>query len=270
MLDQTDYLMENDQEITRLEIKTDIKNVAQQAQWAGIKAGMRVADVGCGPGKTSRALLDLVQPDGEVVGIDYVKQRVAHAEEKYMAPGMRFEHRDARESLKDLGQFDFVWARFLLEYHQSTSYQIVENLFEILKPGGVLCLIDLDYNCLNHYGVPEVLVQALEKVIERRRKYSDFDPYVGRKLYAFAYDVGCQDIDVMMSAHHLIFGDLNEIDDFNWTKKVEVGVKNAGLDLDNIYPGGYEGFLKDFKHCFSDPRRFTYTPLIAARGTKPA
>lgn len=270
MRHSTDYLMEHDQETTRLEIKTNINVVAQQAQWAGIKAGMRVADIGCGPGKTSRVLFDLAQEGGEVVGIDYVHQRVAYAKEHYQVPGMQFEHRDARESLKDLGQFDFIWARFLLEYHGSKAYQIVENLFEIIKPGGILCLIDLDYNCMNHYDVPESLIQALDKVVERRQKYSDFDPYVGRKLYSFAYDIGCQEIDVMMSAHHLIFGKLNDIDEFNWTKKVEVGVKHSGLDLGKIYPGGYEGFLKDFKRWFSDPRRFTYTPLIATRGIKPA
>lgn len=270
MSDETDYIMEHDQETTRLEVKTKIKDVVRQANWAGINAGMRVADVGCGPGKTSRVLFDLVQPSGEVVGIDYVRQRVAHAEKNYQVPGMQFVHRDARAPLNDLGQFDFVWARFLLEYHGSKAYQIVQNLLDILKPGGVLCLIDLDHNCLSHYKVPERLIQALEKVVEVRQKYSDFDPYVGRKLYSFAYDVGCQEIDVMMSAHHLIFGELNEVDAFNWNKKVEVGVKNASLDFDTIYPGGYEGFLKDFKRWFSDPRRFTYTPLIAVRGIKPA
>jgi ubiquinone/menaquinone biosynthesis C-methylase UbiE len=102
MESHSDYLMENDEEIIRLEIKTDIKIVHQQARWAGIKPGMRVADIGCGPGKTSRALLDMVKPDGEVVGIDIAPQRIQFAREKYGTEGLNFEHRNAIEPLEDL------------------------------------------------------------------------------------------------------------------------------------------------------------------------
>jgi hypothetical protein len=59
---------------------------------------------------------------------------------------------------------------------------------------------------------------------EMEKKF-DFDPYVGIKLYSFLYDPGYQDIDVSLAPHHLIFGELEEIDDFNWTKKLEVAVK---------------------------------------------
>ena len=113
MKECTNYLMEHDKETMRLEIKTNIRAVEQQAQWAGIKPGMRVIDLGCGPGKTSRALLDLVLPGGEVVGVDVMPHRIAYAEENYGAPGIKFVHRDARASLKDLGEFDFAWVRRL-------------------------------------------------------------------------------------------------------------------------------------------------------------
>ena len=35
------------------------------------------------------------------------------------------------------------------------------------------------------------------------------------------------------------------------------------------YPGGSDGFIKDFNEFFHDPRRFTYTPLILCTGRKP-
>ena len=77
-----DYFMESDEEIVRLEIKTKVEDVRRQAHWAGIKPGMRVADIGCGPGKTSAALLEMVQPGGEVLGIDIAPHRVNYAKEK--------------------------------------------------------------------------------------------------------------------------------------------------------------------------------------------
>ncbi|MEJ2154846.1 MAG: class I SAM-dependent methyltransferase [Desulfobacteraceae bacterium] len=263
-----DYLMESDEEIVRLEIKTKIEDVHRQARWGGIKPGMRVADIGCGPGKTSDALLDLVQPGGEVLGIDIAPHRVSFAKEKYGKPGLFFEHRNAIKPLDDLGEFDFVWVRFLLEYHRDKAFDIVQNLTNIVKAGGILCLIDLDYNCLSHFGFPDRLDTAIAKINRLIEQKANFDSRVGIKLYSFLYDLKWDSIDVMMMPHHLIFGELDEADAFNWTKKVEVAVKNSGFQFED-YPGGYEEFSAEFKKYFFDPRRFTYTPLIACRAQKP-
>ena len=51
--------MEDAEEAVRLDIKTDAIVVEKQALWAGIKPGMRVADIGCGSGKTNSILLKL-------------------------------------------------------------------------------------------------------------------------------------------------------------------------------------------------------------------
>lgn len=263
-----DYLMENDEEILRLEMKTDVDVVHRQARWAGLQPGMRVADIGCGPGKTTKALFDLVAPDGAAVGIDIAPQRIAFAKEHYAVDGLTFSHRNALKPLDDLGRFDFIWVRFVLEYHRTRSFNIVQNIARILKPGGILCLIDLDYNCLNHFGLPDRLANTIRGVMHHLENDADFDPYVGIKLYSFLYDLGFSGIDVSMTPHHLIFGELNEVDAFNWTKKVEIAVKRSGYGF-NDYSGGYDEFYQEFKDFFADPRRFTYTPLIACCGRKP-
>lgn len=262
------YLMEGDQEIVRLQIKTDIKVVHQQARWAGIRPGMRVADIGCGPGKTSRALLDLVRPKGEVVGIDIALPRIDYAKEKYGAPGLRFEHRNALAPLTDLGLFDFVWVRFVLEFHRSNAMDMVRNLSSILKPGGVMCLIDLDDNCLKHFGMSQRLAKATRKIIACLEATANFDPHMGIKLYSFLYDLAYDHVDVAMAPHHLIFGELNEADAFNWTQKVKVAAKKSGYGFED-YSGGYDEFFDEYKRFFADRRRFTYTPVIVCRGTKP-
>jgi len=68
--------------------------------------------------------------------------------------------------------------------------------------------------------------------------------------------------------HHLIYGPLDQVDEYNWTKKVEVAAQNSGYGFDE-YPGGYDEFVEEFKTFFADPRRFTYTPVISCRGIKP-
>ena len=71
-----------------------------------------------------------------------------------------------------------------------------------------------------------------------------------------------------LKAHHLIYGIAREQDLFNWTKKLEMVLKKATSAFQQ-YPGGHKKFFADFIEFFHDPRRFTYTPLILCRGTKP-
>jgi SAM-dependent methyltransferase len=234
--------MESEEESIRLDLKTDPKTIKKQAIWAGLKPGMRVADLGCGPGKTTFFLNKLVQPN-VLLG-------------------------DIRNPLDNLGLFDFIWIRFVLEHYCSTSFDIVKNISSLLKPGGIICLIDLDYNCLRHFGLSDRLNIAICEIMKNLEKKADFDPYVGIKLYSFLFDLGYQDIDVSLDAHHLIFGELKETDEFNWRKKVEIAGKNSGYKFEE-YERGYEEFFEEFKQFFSDPRRFTYTPIISCRGCKP-
>lgn len=97
------YLMENEKETYRLDIKTDSKVVKKQALWAGIKSGMYVADICCGSGRTTSMLHKLVQPSGIVVGLDGSEKRIEYAKEHYGVKDIRFECRDIRKPLGDLG-----------------------------------------------------------------------------------------------------------------------------------------------------------------------
>ncbi len=263
-----EYLMENDQETLRLALKTDRTTLEKQAKWAGIKAGMRVADIGCGAGKTTSYLNRLIQPGGEIVGVDSSEKRIEDARKKFSNGSVHFVCKDVTQPLDDIGKFDFIWVRFLLEYHRLTSFEIVQNLCKILKPGGIICLIDLDHNCLNHFEAPEPLIKSLIGLMDILAANKNFDPYVGRKLYSFLYDLNFDDIDVDLAAHHLFFGELNQTNAFNWITKAEVAAKNSGYDF-NEFNGGYDEFYEVFKEFILNPRRFTYTPVISCRGRKP-
>ena len=263
------YLMESAEETYRLEIKTDPEAVRQQAVWCGVKPGLRVLDAGCGPGKTTAILHEMVQPDGSAVGIDFSKDRISHAKEHYgRKSGIDFIVSDCRESLQHIGQFDLIWVRFVLEYYLDESLDMVKNLGNALKPGGSLCLLDLGYNCLSHHKLPTRIEAILPKLMDRLGQKYNFDSYAGRKLYSYLYDNGYKNIQVNLVAHHLFFGSIKDSDLFNWMKKIEVNASRF-KDLFDEYPGGADVFIHDFKEFLIDPRRFTYTPLILCKGMKP-
>jgi len=267
-MSNSDYLMESPDEALRLDLKADPQILVKEATWAGIKPGMQVVDLGCGPGKTTYHLNKLVQPNGSAIGVDISKQRIEYAQSNYQDAGLEFHLGDIRKPLDHIGSFDFIWIRFVLEHFRKNSFDIVKNITSILKPGGILCLVDLDFNCLIHYGMPARLEKALSGLMGLLEDQANFDPYVGRKFYSYLYDLGFQDIDIDITTHHLIFGELREIDERNWLYKVEVAARASGYPF-NEFPDGYEEFKSEFLSFFRDHRRFTYTPIILARGRKP-
>ena len=263
------YLMENLEEAIRLEIKTDPEAVRKQALWCGLKPGLRVLDAGCGPGKITSILHEMIQPDGTILGIDYSEERIHYAKQHHgQKSGIDFQIHDLMEPLESLGMFDLIWVRFFLEYYRAEGPDIIRRLTSCLKPDGYLCLLDLDHNCLNHYKLPAKMESTLFQLMGMLEQEYNFDPYSGRKLYSYLYDLGYRDIQLNLVAHHLIYGKIRDEDLFNWIKKVEIASMKT-KELFKNYPGGHKAFFTDFTTFFLDPRRFTYTPLILCKGKKP-
>jgi ubiquinone/menaquinone biosynthesis C-methylase UbiE len=262
------YFLENENETNRLLLKTNAQAVIDQARWAGLQEGMRVLDVGCGPGLTTSILAQAAQPGGSAVGLDRSADRIAYARGNYAAANVTFEQRNFFDDLSDLGEFDFVWMRFILEYFLEEAYQLATNVARVVKPGGILCLIDLDRNCMNHYGHSTRLERAIQKVAECQMSNNNFDPYAGAKIYSHLSQLGFSDIQMDLRAHHLFYGELPEKDRSNFWLKLECGVKNSGWTFDD-YADGFAGFEKEFKEYFADKGRFAYTPMILGRGVKP-
>lgn len=79
---------------------------------------------------------------------------------------------------------------------------------------------------------------------------------------------GFQDIDLEIASHHLIYGGLNEIDAYNWTKKVEVAAQQSGYAFDE-FSGGYAAFLEEFKRFFPIRVDLPIPRLCVAGGVSP-
>lgn len=262
-----EYLMENDDENQRLEIKTKVAVVEEFARRAGLSEGMRVVDAGCGPGLTTSVLSSVVGHSGYALGFDIAQSRIERAKARHENATTAFTVGDFNQAVDSLGLFDFVWSRFTLEYYKRQGQAIVSNLASLAKPGAAVCLIDLDHNCLSHHGMSQRLATAFDSAVRQLEDIANFDPYSGRKLYSYLKGAGIEDIQVWAGAHHLIYGELSEADEFNWGKKLEVIAKKLPITV----PGysGADEFYEDFMKFFKDPDRFSYTPVIMAWGRKP-
>jgi len=136
---------------------------------AGIAAGERVLDVGCGCGQTSLQLAERVDPGGEVVGIDISTVMLARARQRAGEAGVanvRFENADAQTHAFDPKRFDVVFSRFGVMFFADPPAAF-GNLRAALAPDGrlaILCWQEIQKNpwmlvplaaAAQHVGMPE-------------------------------------------------------------------------------------------------------------------
>ncbi|KAI0112505.1 S-adenosyl-L-methionine-dependent methyltransferase [Nemania sp. FL0031] len=103
-----------------------------------ISRGMRVLDVGCGPGDLTAQIAELVGEDGSVVGIDPSKERITIAIEERAGPNLSFQIGRA----EDLSQFpsdsfDALFVNSTLHWVQDQPAAVME-FGRVLRPGGRL------------------------------------------------------------------------------------------------------------------------------------
>ncbi|KAI3318362.1 S-adenosyl-L-methionine-dependent methyltransferase [Xylariaceae sp. AK1471] len=105
----------------------------------GIARGMRVIDVGCGPGNLTSQIAELVGENGSVVGVDPSKERIAIAiAVETVKPNLTFREGRAEDlSQFSSGSFDAVFVNSTLHWVQDQPAALME-FGRILRPGGRL------------------------------------------------------------------------------------------------------------------------------------
>lgn len=113
---------------------------------AGIGPGMRVLDVGCGPGDVSFLAHEMVGADGLVVGVERDEQAVGTARRRAAKSGIgnvEFVYGDFREVEIGGGPFDALVGRFVLMY-QADPVDAVRRAAQHVRPGGVVAFAEIN------------------------------------------------------------------------------------------------------------------------------
>ncbi|MFO0580465.1 MAG: class I SAM-dependent methyltransferase [Polyangia bacterium] len=136
----------NDEEQRRL--ITQARHIApltrQLLAAAGLRAGMRVLDFGCGLGDGSLLLAEYVGESGLVVGMDRAPDAIAVAAQRMQsARCLRFVAGD-QHALSSLSHepFDAVFGRLVL-MHQPDPAALLTALKACVRPGGLLVFQEL-------------------------------------------------------------------------------------------------------------------------------
>lgn len=144
---------------------------------AGIGAGMKVLDVGCGPGTVSRMAASLVGPDGLVVGLDRSRAVIERAQ---AAAGVNQRFVVGELLNPPAGPFDAVVGRRVLMY-QPDVIEALAALREVLVPGGLAVFQEHDATSLSadeRFPLHQEVHRWLWTTIERE----DANPAMGLRL----------------------------------------------------------------------------------------
>jgi SAM-dependent methyltransferase len=149
---------------------------------AGIKPGMKVADLGCGVGMVTSLLAELVGPSGQVTGVDFSGAQIAQARE-LLSPSttnVTFVEASATSTGLPEESFDLVYCRFLL-IHLTDPMQALHEMRNLLKPQGILVCEDGDLTSAG--SEPPTALNAFAELFGRLGPSWGVDYTLGRRLF---------------------------------------------------------------------------------------
>ena len=148
-----------------------------------LKPGMRILDVGCGPGGIAVGLAQAVAPGGELYGIDIEESQVVLARAvaaRYRLSNAFFQAADATSLPFEDGFFDVVHCHDILMHIPATG-DVLAGAMRVLKPGGIIgCREMICQSCFSHpdFGILRRAWDMFEDVIAT----ADGHPQMGKDL----------------------------------------------------------------------------------------
>lgn len=191
-----DFKMREDKshELQRLQKQAGLGIEAERAMWkmAGLQDGMSVLDLGCGPGVVACSLATEI-PNGHVVGVDLSDELLSQAVANQRNLGVQnlsFMPGNIYDLSFDEGTFDFVYARFVFQ-HLKDPQAALKNIFRVLKPGGRVCLMDVDDHFFVLSPEPKLFRKFHEAAILLQRDDGG-NREMGREFYRLLSECGFQ------------------------------------------------------------------------------
>ena len=156
----------------------------------GLRPGMRVLDIGCGPGDVSFVAARLVGPAGTVLGIDAAPAMVELARARAAERGLSTVHftRTAIDAIALDEPVDAVVGRLIL-MHLPDPAATLRHLSSLVRPGGVMAFSENDITAAR--SIPDMpLFGRVIDGIARAFEAMGLSPRFGTTLHTIFADAG--------------------------------------------------------------------------------
>lgn len=164
-----------------------------------LKPGMRLLDVGCGPGSITSGFAQRVAP-GETIGIDPSADVIATAKSLAGATTVRnltFEVRSIYEPRFAAETFDAVFSHQMLQ-HLRRPLEALRQMRALLAPGGVLGVRVVDWGSAIFYPESDAMRHYLALQFDLAKR-NGAEPNAGRHLRRWLREAGFGEMRVTAS-----------------------------------------------------------------------
>ena len=164
---------------------------------AGIRAAMRVLDLGCGAGDVAFVAADLVGPEGYVIGVDRSLEALGRARLRAEQRGLtqvEFVEGDIHDPAPG-GPFDAIVSRLILMYVPDPA-AVLRRQVTVLRAGGLVVPIELDIPTGRALPTTPLVSQALAWVVEAFAK-GGIQPALGTRLWAILRKAGLRPLGML-------------------------------------------------------------------------
>jgi len=164
-----------------------------------LSPGLKILDVGCGPGTITAGLAALV-PQGSVVGIDTEGDVLAEARseaERQGVSNVSFEVGDVYRLAFGRASFDVVHAHQVLQ-HLSEPVAALVEMRRVCRDGGIVAARDSDYGGMFWFPEYEELAEW-RLLYQRVARALGGEPDAGRRMLSWARMAGFPRIEASAS-----------------------------------------------------------------------
>jgi len=230
-----------------------------------LRPGMRLLDVGCGPGSITAGLARVVAP-GEVVGIDVVPAVLDQARAANAAvSNLRFAEGSVYALAYGDASFDVCYAHQVLQ-HLTRPVDAAREMRRVLRPGGAVGVRDADYATMTAFPhTPEIgqWLALYHAVAARNGAEAD----AGRRLPGWLDDAGFHDISV--SATTVLFKGRAAVENWglSWAERVtRSALATQAVEYGLATPAELEAIADGWRRWTREPQAFFFYVNIEAIG----
>ena len=235
-----------------------------------LRPGMKVLDLGSGPGQISIGLARAVGPDGIVHGVDFDQSQVDLAYQnsnEQQVHNVVFTQDDACELDLPSGSFDAVHCHAFL-MHAPRVGQVLSEAYRVLRPGGIMSAREMDVP--TSYIAPSRIGGTLFDMLGTIMEEAGGRPSIARKIKHQFTLSGFERVsfgataDVFETPEDVIF-----LRDFlnDWALSDEMKMK--ALEVRRYHPEGIRTWKRDVEHWADTPGAVGVFQFCHATGYKP-
>lgn len=167
-----------------------------------LRAGLKVLDMGSGPGHTTMAIARHVLPGGHVTGVDINAEFIERAGGRAKAAGLQASIEYRRCDFPPLpfadASFDRVWCKNVLEYVDDAAASVAE-MARVTAPDGVVVAVDSDWDMMA-VELGEQTRELTERILAAAKSVALNQPRIGRRLFQLFLAAGLHQVDVKVFA----------------------------------------------------------------------